>query len=277
RKAFYVIFSWENGAQIYELVAQTVSERKNWCSMISETAGCLKLPSSTRLKPRHSVPNRTSPHYYAEPLLSGTENGSKETLPSEEREKDSPLEGAEFEERGPGGEQRSSKAMEDFLADILPLYKPQPKGHGSLAAAVQERVWALKRLLQLPEEGEASFPADDADRLPENGNSCEGEEEDEWGTGDGAEVENSRRHQSESMRTGGTPNGPQELEWSSEHLEREGHTSPVILSHQQLDGVKHHLRLLEDAVQGLKDIEADYWRLQQLMGKLTSPQHPSFT
>lgn len=27
-KAFYVIISWENGAQIYELVAQTVSERK---------------------------------------------------------------------------------------------------------------------------------------------------------------------------------------------------------------------------------------------------------
>ncbi|XP_063178486.1 LOW QUALITY PROTEIN: rho guanine nucleotide exchange factor 1 [Chroicocephalus ridibundus] len=43
-KAFYVIISWENGAQIYELVAQSVSERKNWCALISETAGSLKLP-----------------------------------------------------------------------------------------------------------------------------------------------------------------------------------------------------------------------------------------
>lgn len=52
--------------------------------------------------------------------------------------------------------------------------------------------------------------------------------------------------------TGGTPNGPLEPEWSSEHLHREGPSSPIILSHQQLDGVKHHLRLLEDAVQSLK-------------------------
>ncbi|NWT62767.1 ARHG1 factor, partial [Erythrocercus mccallii] len=43
-KAFYVIISWENGAQIYELVAQSVSDRKNWCSIISDTAGSLKLP-----------------------------------------------------------------------------------------------------------------------------------------------------------------------------------------------------------------------------------------
>lgn len=28
RKAFYVIFTWDSGAQIYELVAQSVGERK---------------------------------------------------------------------------------------------------------------------------------------------------------------------------------------------------------------------------------------------------------
>lgn len=32
RKAFYVIFTWDSGAQIYELVAQTVGERKTWAS-----------------------------------------------------------------------------------------------------------------------------------------------------------------------------------------------------------------------------------------------------
>lgn len=51
---------------------------------------------------------------------------------------------------------------------------------------------------------------------------------------------------------GETPNGPQEAEWSSEPLDREGPGTPIILSHQQSDGVKHHLRLLEDALQGLK-------------------------
>ncbi|XP_032940384.1 rho guanine nucleotide exchange factor 1, partial [Catharus ustulatus] len=49
-KAFYVIVSWENGAQIYELVAQSVSDRKNWCSIISDTAGSLKLPGAQRAK-----------------------------------------------------------------------------------------------------------------------------------------------------------------------------------------------------------------------------------
>lgn len=32
RKAFYVIFTWESGAQIYELVAQSVGEMKRWMS-----------------------------------------------------------------------------------------------------------------------------------------------------------------------------------------------------------------------------------------------------
>nr|XP_021519867.1 rho guanine nucleotide exchange factor 1 [Meriones unguiculatus] len=70
-KAFYVIFTWDQEAQIYELVAQTASERKNWCALITETAGCLKVPApASRPKPRPS-PNSTR-----EPLLSSSENGT---------------------------------------------------------------------------------------------------------------------------------------------------------------------------------------------------------
>ncbi|XP_061453886.1 rho guanine nucleotide exchange factor 1 isoform X2 [Rhineura floridana] len=275
-KAFYVIFSWENGAQIYELVAQTVSERKNWCSMISETAGSLKLPGSTHLKPRLSVPNRTSPHspsFYSEGLLGGAENGSshKEVLHSEEREKDGMLEGGEFEERSPVSEPKLGKATEEILDDMLTLYKPRPVGQGPLASAAQDRILALRRLLQVSEEGEVGFLAEPTDCPPENGSPREGEEEEEWDVGHRMEMDSSRRHQ------GGLPNGPQEPEWSSETLDREGSGSCIVLSHQQSDGVKHHLRLLEDAVQGLKDIEAAYWHLQQLIGKLIPSQQPSFT
>nr|XP_034973457.1 rho guanine nucleotide exchange factor 1 isoform X8 [Zootoca vivipara] len=274
-KAFYVIFSWEDGAQIYELVAQTVSERKNWCSMISETAGCLKVP----IKPRLSVPNsRSSPHSpsfgYSEGLLGGAENGSshKETLHSEaEREKDGMLEGAEFEGRSPVSGPKLGKATEEILDDMLNLHKHQPVGQGALSSAAQDRISALRRLLQVSEEGEVAFPAaEPVDRPPENGNPREGEEEEEWETGHGTEADSSRRH------PGGLPNGPLEPEWGSEHLDREG-SSSIILTHQQSDGVKHHLRLLEDAIQGLKEIEADYWHLQQLIGKLTPSQPPSFT
>ncbi|XP_053123451.1 rho guanine nucleotide exchange factor 1 isoform X2 [Hemicordylus capensis] len=278
-KAFYVIFSWEKGAQIYELVAQTVSEMKNWCNTINDTAGCLKLPVSDRPKGRNSVPNRTSPpspsYNYSEVLLGGTENGSslKESLQLEEREKDGTLEGVEFEERSPVGKQKLGKPVEEFLAVIRTVYKPQPDGQGTLAAAAQDRVTALKRLLQVSEEGEAVFPAEHTDRPPENGNPREKEEDVEWDVGHGTKTEGSRRHDGE----GGAPNGPHEPEWGSEHLDRERPSFPIILSHQQSDGVKHHLRLLEDAVQGLKDIEADYWRLQQLMGELASSQQLSST
>ncbi|KAG8143490.1 hypothetical protein E2320_000735 [Naja naja] len=190
-KAFYVIFSWENGAQIYELVAQTV-----WCNIISETAGSLKLPASNA-KPR---------------LSGGAENGGpfKEALQSEEQEKDGMLEGGEFEERNPVGGAKMDKAVETFMTDLQTFCRSPPPGQASLASAAQDRAGSL--------------------------------------------------------------NGPPDPEWSSEHLDKESPRFSIVLSLQQSDGVKHHLKLLEDAIQGLKDIETEYWRLQQLMGKLTSSQ-----
>ncbi|XP_039208122.1 rho guanine nucleotide exchange factor 1 isoform X5 [Crotalus tigris] len=272
-KAFYVIFSWENGAQIYELVAQTVSERKNWCNIISDTAGSLKLPASSN-KPRLSVTNRTSPHspsYYSETLLGGAENGSplKEALQSEEQEKDGVLEGAEFEDRNPVGGAKMDKAVEAFVADLQTFCRSQPPGQVTLASAAQDRVLALKRLLQIPDEGEALFPAEPTDLSPENGDPQEAEEE--WDGTFRMEGDNSRRLPANSL------NGPPDPEWSSEHLDKESPRFPIVLSLQQSDGVKHHLRLLEDAIQGLKDIETEYWRLQQLMGKFTSSQQPGST
>ncbi|XP_063456386.1 rho guanine nucleotide exchange factor 1 isoform X6 [Pan paniscus] len=79
-KAFYVLFTWDQEAQIYELVAQTVSERKNWCALITETAGSLKVPApASRPKPR------PSPSSTREPLLSSSENGNggRETSPAD--------------------------------------------------------------------------------------------------------------------------------------------------------------------------------------------------
>uniref|UniRef100_A0A2K6UW93 Rho guanine nucleotide exchange factor 1 n=1 Tax=Saimiri boliviensis boliviensis TaxID=39432 RepID=A0A2K6UW93_SAIBB len=99
-KAFYVIFTWDQEAQIYELVAQTVSERKNWCALITETAGSLKVPApASRPKPRPS-PNSTR-----EPLLSSSENGNggRETSQADAR-------------------------TERILSDLLPFCRPGPEG-----------------------------------------------------------------------------------------------------------------------------------------------------
>ncbi|CAL8258612.1 unnamed protein product [Boreogadus saida] len=42
RKAFYVIFTWESGAQIYELVAQSSGERNTWTEAIKKAVDDLK-------------------------------------------------------------------------------------------------------------------------------------------------------------------------------------------------------------------------------------------
>ncbi|MEQ2245927.1 hypothetical protein ILYODFUR_033098 [Ilyodon furcidens] len=48
RKAFYVIFTWESGAQIYELVAQSVGEMKTWSDKIKSAVDELKRSGASR-------------------------------------------------------------------------------------------------------------------------------------------------------------------------------------------------------------------------------------
>ncbi|XP_074836748.1 rho guanine nucleotide exchange factor 1 isoform X2 [Carettochelys insculpta] len=252
-KAFYVIFSWENGAQIYELVAQTVSERKNWCALISHTAGSLKLPGFHRQKPRRSAQSVSAPHspsYTREPLLSSSENGNslKEVLPSEGREKDGAPEGPE-------------KDAERILAELLLLYKPRAPGEGGLAAAALEKVSALKRLLG----GGCGDPSSPEDDWRQN----QGAEAEERDAGDGAE--------SEAGTAGGPLNGPSALDWGARLPDGEGPGSPILLTPQQVEDVRLRVQQLEEAIHRLKDMEDDYSQLQHLLAKHSSATAPSFT
>ncbi|XP_055002215.1 rho guanine nucleotide exchange factor 1 isoform X2 [Sorex araneus] len=136
-KAFYVIFTWDQEAQIYELVAQTVSERKNWCALITETAGSLKVPApASRPKPR------PSPSSTREPLLSSAENGSvgREAPPADGR-------------------------MEKILSALLPFCRPGPEGQ--LSAKALRKVLSLKRLMS--EEDNGAGPPREGDGGPEGG------------------------------------------------------------------------------------------------------------
>ncbi|XP_039368366.1 LOW QUALITY PROTEIN: rho guanine nucleotide exchange factor 1 [Mauremys reevesii] len=274
RKAFYVIFSWEFGAQIYELVAQTVSERKTWCALISETAGSLKLPGSNHQKPRRAASSLSAPYspsYYREPLLSSSENGNSPREPShaDDREKDGALEGIEFEERGL---EKPEKDSERILAELLALHKPQAAGgEGGLAAAALERVSALKRLLvggsPLPEDEGRGSPEDGWRRAPENRGA--GDKDEERDAGDGAE--------SEGGAPGAAPNGPGSLDWGSRRPDGEGPGSSLVLTPRQLEDVRLSCQHLQEAVLRLKDMEEDYSQLQQLLAKYSSPPSPSFT
>ncbi|XP_055992734.1 rho guanine nucleotide exchange factor 1 isoform X1 [Sorex fumeus] len=136
-KAFYVIFTWDQEAQIYELVAQTVSERKNWCALITETAGSLKVPApASRPKPR------PSPSSIREPLLSSAENGSvsREAPPADGR-------------------------MEKIVSALLPFCRPGPEGQ--LSAKALRKVLSLKRLMA--EEDNGAGPPREGDGGPEGG------------------------------------------------------------------------------------------------------------
>ncbi|XP_037676522.1 rho guanine nucleotide exchange factor 1 isoform X2 [Choloepus didactylus] len=134
-KAFYVIFSWDQEVQIYELVAQTVAERKNWCTLITETAGSLKVPApASRPRPR------PSPSSTREPLLSSSENGSAREMP--------PADGR----------------TERILNDLLPFCRPGPEGQ--LAATGLQKVLSLKQLLSPAEEDSRAGAPREGDGVP---------------------------------------------------------------------------------------------------------------
>ncbi|XP_051692471.2 rho guanine nucleotide exchange factor 1 isoform X6 [Oryctolagus cuniculus] len=137
-KAFYVIFTWDQEAQIYELVAQTVSERKNWCALITETAGSLKVPA-----PAARPKSRPSPSSIRETLLSNSENGngSREMPPPDAR-------------------------TERLLGDLLPFSRPGPEGQ--LAASALQKVLNLKQLL-CPAEGDSGAGPPREEEVPEGG------------------------------------------------------------------------------------------------------------
>uniref|UniRef100_A0A673UN99 Rho guanine nucleotide exchange factor 1 n=1 Tax=Suricata suricatta TaxID=37032 RepID=A0A673UN99_SURSU len=136
-KAFYVLFTWDQEAQIYELVAQTVSERKNWCTLITETAGSLKVPApASRPKPR------ASPSSTREVLLSSSDNGNgggREMPPADGR-------------------------MERIFSTLLPYSRPGPEGQ--LAAKALEKVLFLKQLLFPSEEDGGAGPPCEGDGVP---------------------------------------------------------------------------------------------------------------
>ncbi|KAM4825917.1 rho guanine nucleotide exchange factor 1 isoform 2-T2 [Thomomys bottae] len=140
-KAFYVIFTWDREAQIYELVAQSVSERTNWCALITETAGSLKIPApANRLRPPRPSPSSTR-----ETLLSSSENGnggSRDMPPAEAR-------------------------SERVLSDLLPFCRPGPEGQ--LATTALQKVLALKRLLLPVEEDCGAGPPGEGDGGPGGG------------------------------------------------------------------------------------------------------------
>ncbi|XP_069804980.1 rho guanine nucleotide exchange factor 1 isoform X5 [Dendropsophus ebraccatus] len=262
-KAFFVIFKWEDRAQIYELVANTTSEKKTWFSLISQNTG--RLESAPCLKPRPSITGGAilvgpqSPTYYNDQLLGGSENGGsmKESVTKDEKEES-------LEDVGLGSEGSSIDQSSELLEQGFQAYKlnQYPGTGGNVASEALEEVLVLKRLLvrnirlSLDVDSLAnldSWSDNPQDETPQDEKATNGDQEEE------AAAESDREAKEQGPRDVG-----------------DSLSAPIVLSQEQSEEVRRRILLLEQRVQQLKVIEEDYIHLQRTVAKLTVSQG-SFT
>ncbi|XP_056330707.1 rho guanine nucleotide exchange factor 1b isoform X4 [Danio aesculapii] len=245
-KALYVIFTWDSGAQIYELVSQSVGERKNWTEAIKSAVEELKKASksSTKLERNSragSVPNNIAvpPYGPAHPPLSPTENGG-ELLRNR---------GARFSEKI----RESDPPLIDYLAangfDLLTHSHTPPEKSATVAL---DEVMCLKRLLV----GSISL-SDDAQALGENGGTAPESQDSE-----GAQL---------SVEESSTETGPEveehEGDVGSKGEEERGISAPLVLSEERMEEVQRRLQALEEQLKRLRTVEEDHYKLQEALAK----------
>ncbi|XP_058867105.1 rho guanine nucleotide exchange factor 1 isoform X5 [Acipenser ruthenus] len=268
RKAFYVIFTWDCGAQIYELVAQTVSERKNWGELIKNTVEDLKrsglsVPQDKKVPRPVVLP--TSPSYTSpRSPLSLSENGGSVKDP------EGPLHHSDKEK-----DSLSEKAgnAAHLLVDFLTANGIDPYG---MSHAPQEKVAneALQEVLLLKRMLVGSICLSEEVALPPEGTQHAPSPEDEGSEGRGEEeepAENGRREEERgsSQSAGGAPADSEPGGGEGE----ESISTPLILSHDQAQEVGRRMESLERQIQQLKIIEEEYHRLQDGLSKFAMSQH----
>nr|XP_015224252.1 PREDICTED: rho guanine nucleotide exchange factor 1-like [Lepisosteus oculatus] len=297
RKAFYVIFTWDSGAQIYELVAQTVSEMKNWTELITSAAADQKqaaVAAPVERKrfgsyvPPGNIPQ--SPTLHIPSPLSPTDNGAislKDAhLSSTDRDKDSLLDGR-------GGASWASLLAANGIDPITLGQASEEK----LANGALDEVHSLKRMLvrsiSLSEE-----PQSEISPVSENPPSLgpEGEEPSDQSGGAGDERRDTDSRQSPGVflvteqthcikvsvaqpgsdssclcsEEGAAAEGRAERageDDSGPGQEECGISAPLLLSHDQVTTVERSLKLLEEKLRQLQGLEEEYYKLHKCLSK----------
>lgn len=265
-KAFFVIFKWEDRAQIYELVAPTMSEKKTWFSLISQNTGRLESSTASKPRPPYNSPPMLpqSPTYYNDQLLGSSENGGsmKESVTKDEKEES-------LEDVGLGTEEISGDRSTEHLVDHgFQAYKlnQYTSTGGNVASEALEEVLVLKRLLV--RNIRLSLDVDSLTNL------------DSWSDNQQEEAVVPQTAQDEKA-TNGDPeeDAAAESEQGRDLGPRdvgESLCAPIVLSQEQSEEVRRRILLLEQRVQQLKIIEEDYIHLQRTVAKFTVSQG-SFT
>ncbi|XP_072122365.1 rho guanine nucleotide exchange factor 1 isoform X2 [Mobula birostris] len=284
RKAFFIIFQTSTGAQIYELVAPTVSERRSWCDKIRTTQEALNLmkPSMTG---RNSLvpPQGNAPLSPTEPMMS-SENGfsSRERIGSELTGKLSdglPQDGGAGES---GMDERPpTEALAQLLAEQLKANDVDP---AKLASGPTER-WADEALEDVhrmkwelcsskrtslgevlssggeqregtpADPGESSGQTEDGEETPEG--TGDGEEQEDW------EAEDGLAKSPAADGVGGPAPGGDEPESGG---------APVVLSRDQVEKIERKMNSLVVKLQRLKAVEEEHLRMKQVLVALTMAQ-----
>ncbi|XP_068426056.1 rho guanine nucleotide exchange factor 1 isoform X2 [Clinocottus analis] len=240
RKAFYVIFTWDSGAQIYELVAQSVGERKLWTELIKSAVDDLK-KSGTPM--RLTLPTGggalLSPTTMTAPL-SPTENGGLKS--SSDRDKDSLTDDKSSDPR---------HRLIDFLSDKgFDLIGHSNSDQENVASSALDQVMSLKRLLV----GSISLSEDSQ---PDGQN---GEEHSERPS---QEMDSCQSTESQKN------DNPCEKEGAGMKGEEESISAPLVLSQERMEEVCRRLHSLEEQLNKLQTLEEEHHRLQEALSKFS--------
>ncbi|XP_044064706.1 rho guanine nucleotide exchange factor 1b isoform X3 [Siniperca chuatsi] len=249
RKAFYVIFTWDSGAQIYELVAQSVGERKIWTDVIKSAVDDLKksgAPMRLTLPPGgggapFSPTTLTAP-------LSPNENGGLKS----DRDKDSLTDDKSSDPR---------HRLIDFLSDKgFDLIGHSNSDQEKVANSALDEVISLKRLLvgsiSLSEDSQPDEEngEEQSERPSQEMDSCQSTEESQ-STDKGAEEEN---------------DNPCEKEGAGTNREEERSISaPLVLSQERMEEVCRRLHSLQKHLKRLQTVEEEHHRLQGVLSKFS--------
>ncbi|XP_065101641.2 rho guanine nucleotide exchange factor 1 isoform X2 [Paramisgurnus dabryanus] len=244
-KALYVIFTWDSGAQIYELVAQSIGDRKNWTEVIKSTVDELKKRGGNKLDRNRAGSMPSSAIGYGPlfpPPQSPTENGAE--LKSRSARYKSP-----FTDEKPSN---SEPSLIDFLAtNGFDLLSHSQTSQEKIASGALDEVMYLKRLLV-----RSINLSDDSQTVGENGGA-----EPESQEADGCQSTGESSMDIKAEGEGGGGDG------SCKGEEESGISAPLVLSQERMEDVQRRLQVLEEQIKKLQTIEEEHHKLQEVLAK----------
>ncbi|XP_014908494.1 rho guanine nucleotide exchange factor 1 isoform X3 [Poecilia latipinna] len=252
RKAFYVIFTWDSGAQIYELVAQSVAEMKTWHDIIKSTVEVLKKNGTPmRLSIPHGVGvTPLSPTTLIAPL-NPSENGSLRG--SSDQERDSVT--------GHTAVHGGLKLIE-MLTDrgFVHVLDHSSRNQEKVADGALDEVMSLKRLLI----GSISLSEDSQ---PEEEHEEEQPEKPSDETEAPQPAEESECTDSGYMQVNASPSTKED---GAKQEDEDGSISaPLVLSQERRDEVCRRLDSLLQMIQRLQAVEEEHHKLSEVLSEFS--------